>query len=247
MKNVIWGELRFFLERLEALSVSQSIVLGSGFCVSVASYAENWVYLPEPVDAYDYVVEATMFFDELGETFMWPLYEGSGEILEREGVPHVGDITAMSLDPKDADDSRANESVTCAPVSSLEDAMLWARTAWRSFGGDDDVPKEYRAFISALHNEGKDVSLHLARLDGEAAGVFLITNAPEVTGVYYFGTLPEMRRKGVASSMMKEIYRLSGGKKIVLQSSPAGVEFYRSFGFTEHFRIPVYSTDREIL
>ena len=247
MKKVIWNELRFFLERLEALSVSQSIVLGSGFCVSVASYAENWVYLPEPVDAYDYVMEATMFFDELEETFMWPLYEGSGEFLEKDGVDYVGDLTAMSLDPEDADFSRANGRVKCERVSSLEDAMLWARTGWRSFGGDDDVPEEYRAFISALHNEGKDVSLYLARLDSEAAGVFLITDEPKVTGVYYFGTLPEMRRRGVASSMMREICRLSGGKKIVLQSSPDGVEFYRSFGFTEHFRIPVYSTDKEIL
>lgn len=247
MKKIIWDELRFFLEVLESLSVSHSIGLGDGFAVSVGTYAENWVYYPEKVDAIDPIVDATMWFDELDETFMWPLYDGDGELLEHEGLIHAGDITAMSLEPEGAITSRANAGVVCERISSREGAREWALTGWRAFGGDDDVSAEYCVFAEALGTETEKVSLYTARLDGEAAGIFLVTHAPEVMGVYYFGTLPEFRRKGVASAMMKEICKLSSGKKVVLQSTPMGVNFYKSFGFDELFKIPVYSTDSEIL
>ncbi|MBQ7544074.1 MAG: GNAT family N-acetyltransferase [Synergistaceae bacterium] len=247
IKDVIWSELRFFQEKLSELSVSKTIALGSGLCVSVGSYSENWVYLPEPVDSEDYVSDAVMFFDTLGETFVWPLYEGSGEVLERGGVNYVGDLMAMSIDPKDMDTSHANERATCERVASLEEARIWADVAWRSFGGDDNVPEDYCRFIEAVFRESKDLSLHLARLDGEPAGTIMLTHQPDVVGAYYGGTLPNMRRKGIAAATMKEASRIAGTRRIVHQSTPMGLKFYQSVGFKELFAIPVYSTDKEIL
>ena len=249
MKKVIWEDLQFFVESLESLSVSRSIKLGSGLCVSVGSYAENWIYFPERVKSRERVAEAVRFFGDLEETFMWPLYDGGGEVLEAEGLIYAGDITAMSLEPREANTSRIRENpeVKCERVSSVEIASAWAVTSWRAFGGEEEVPKEYCEFVNALFRESRNVGLYMARLEGRAVGTFALTEMDRTVGVYYFGTLPEMRRKGVASSMMSEICSIAGSRKIVLQSTPEGLEFYRKFGFTELFRIPVYSTDPEIL
>ena len=150
----------------------------------------------------------------------------------------------MRLDPTKA--QPAHEGVTFERVTS-ELADEWSATAWRGFGGEDDAPENYCRFVRALVDDAENLSLHLAKFDGKSAGVFATTNEPERVGVYYFATVPELRRKGIASSMMSEICRLSAGRKIVLQSTPMGVKFYCSFGFDELFRIPVYSTDKDIL
>ena len=75
----------------------------------------------------------------------------------------------------------------------------------------------------------------------------MLTHGENVTGVYYFATLPKFRRKGIARAMMSEICRLSSGKTIVLQATPSGVPFYKNFGFEELFTIPVYSNENDIL
>lgn len=263
MKNMIWRDLGFFVERLSELSVSRSILLesglslGYGFCVSVGSYAENWVYFPGRITSLDYVVKAKKFFEERGETFMWPVYDGGTEFLEEAGLVYAGDITAMSLDPKNARLSRVNPDLAGVRIEHLMCdfyAKEWAETAWRVFGGEGDVPEEYCRFVDALRREGESlsrggdgISLHWIMVDKKVAGTFALTEEAEMIGVYYFGTLPECRRMGVASAMMNKICSIAGERRIVLQSTPMGLGFYRSFGFTELFKIPVYSTDKDIL
>lgn len=247
MRHEIWEDLRFFVESLSSLSVSRSMRLGSGLCVSVGSYAENWVYFPERVERQELVVEAVKFFAGHDETFMWPLYDGGAELLASVGLLYAGDLTAMSLEPEDARPSRINPEVSCQRVRDGASVNEWALTGWRAFGGGEDVPKEYCDFVAALGRESKNVALYLARVEGVAVGTFALTDGAESLGVYYLGTSPEMRHRGIAASMMNEICRIAGNRLIVLQSTPDGLEFYRNFGFNELFRIPAYSTDPEIL
>ena len=141
---------------------------------------------------------------------------------------------------------RMKEGVTFESVAR-ENAATWAKAMWLGFGGDGDAPEEYRRFSAALAADRKTVFLSAAKVRGEYAGTFLLTNEPDLTGVYYFATVPEFRRQGIASAMMSEICRLSAGKRVVLQSTPMGRDFYKSFGFEELFRIPMYSNDGDIL
>lgn len=247
MGNVIWEDLKFFLERLRVLPISESLELGNngGFCVSTQCESENWVYFPEIVDEAE-AKRAINFFSERKISFMWPIYDSGEKVLEAEGLLYAGKLEAMSLEPGEAKFTASNPSVKISPVNNSE---TWARVAWHSFGGGiDDTPANYYALVDALNNDWGNLALYLAELDGEPAGTFLITNEQNLMGVYYFAVVPEMRRKKIAASMMNEICRLAGEKKkkIVLQATPMGVKFYESFGFQSLFSMPVYSTESDI-
>ena len=252
MKDIIWDDLSFFVNCLKSLPVSKNLMLDDkgSCCVSTGTYSENWIYFPENITSPELVNSAVKFFVEREETFMWPLYSVGRDILEKAGLFYAGDITAMTIDP-----ARVNIAATTRPeieIMCSDNPDEWAITSWRAFGGSKyNFPENYSVFVRALSEaaeepEGK-ISLYTAKCNDKSAGVFLLTNGPKSTGVYYFGVLPEYRRKGIARAMMNEICSLSTGKNIVLQSSPMGLNFYRNFGFTELFRIPVYSTDRNIV
>ena len=266
MNNEIWEDLKFFLERLKALPVSESLRLGNngGFCVSTGCDLESWVYFPERVNDANIVNEAVKFFHERNISFMWPIYEAGGEkVLESAGLVYAGNLEAMTLDSEKINLERANEDVRILRVNNCADfdagigdvrnyseansTKIWARTAWHAFGGGvDDVEENYYAFVSALNNDRENLELYLAELDNEPVGTFLLTCEKNFAGVYYFGVIPELRRKKIAASMMNEICRLSRGKKIVLQATPSGVPFYEKFGFERLFTIRVYSNESDI-
>ena len=244
MMREIWQDLRFFISRLRLLSVSESLELDEGFCVSTNNEFENWVYYPARVRDVETVRAAMNFFAGRGETFMWPVFDGGCEVLEAAGLLHAGHLEAMSLNPENAVTNRVNESVIIKPATS---AKRWASCEWSAFEyGESGVSGEYFALVKALLKDTENFSLYIAELEGVDAGAFLTTNEPELMGVYYFATLPDFRRRGVASAMMKEICKLSNGKKIVLQATPSGVPFYNSFGFEDLGKIEVYSTEADI-
>ena len=245
---MIWEDLKFFLTRLTYLSVSESMKLGDngGFCVSTNCASENWIYYPERITGMKTVKEAVKFFADRNISFMWPVYDGGQEILTEAGLLYAGDLAAMSLEPANISPDTDN-NITFEPVITPEQSREWAVTAWHSFGGGiDDTPENYFALVDAFRHDGENLSLYLARNDGKCAGTFLITHEAALMGVYYFAVVPEIRRKGIARAMMNEVCRLSGGKKIVLQATPSGRPFYRSFGFDELFMMPVYSTESDI-
>lgn len=245
---MIWEDLKFFLTRLKFLSVSESITLGTngGFCVSTNYDFESWIYYPERITSRNIVDEAIHFFRERNIMFMWPVYDGGTELLEEAGLLHAGDLAAMSLTPPSIPE-RTNSRTVIEPVITPEQSQQWARTAWHGFGGgSDDTPENYFALVEALSRDRENLRLYLARKDGECVGTFLLTNEPELSGVYYFAVVPEMRRQGIAAEMMNEVCRLSGQKKVVLQATPSGRPFYKKFGFEELFMMPVYSTERDI-
>ena len=246
--NIIWRDLRFFIERLAGLRISGTLRLSDeGFCVSTDNEAENWVYYPAEVTSHDIARKAADFFAKKGESFMWPVYDGGENVLRDAGLTYAGELAAMSLDPEDADTSRVNPAVKIEHITSPELGRLWAKTAWYSFGGgEDDAPEDYRAFGGALAEDREGISMYIARLDGQPAGTFAVTHEPDLMGVYFVGTVPGLRRKGIAASMMNEVCRMSAGKKIVLQATPIGAKMYKAFGFKELFRIPVYSNEEDL-
>ena len=246
MKDMIWGELGFFVKCLNDLAVSESMRLTEtgSYCVSTGTYSENWVYFPEDITNHEAVNVAVNFFREREEEFMWPVYSGGGKLLENAGLIYAGDLAAMSLEP---DRVRIVDDRQDVKIYRSDDYEEWAIISWLGFGGsDEDFPENYCDFVKALSEQRERVSLYSAKYEGENAGVFLLTNEAEMRGVYYFAVVPEFRRRGIARAMMNEICRLSEGKRIVLQSTPMGEKFYRSYGFGELFRMRVYSTEEDI-
>ena len=240
MNKFVWDEMKFFVSCLSSLPVSEILRLNDeSICVSTNTPYENWVYYPDPEGDYESARRALEFFNERNVSFMWPVYDS--ESLRHSGLIYAGDLVAMTLELKHESKYESNPSVKFRRIISHDDASLWAHTAWRSFVGDDDVPERFIAFTDALIDEHGNLALTAAMYEGEAAGAYITTT---MGGVYYFGVLPEMRRRGIARAMMNEICRHN--KKITLQATEIGYKFYKSYGFTELFRMPVYSNDADI-
>ena len=242
--NIIWQDIEFFLTRLKNLPVSKSLPLdekNGGFCVSTGCSFESWVYYPARVTDPEMVKNVMKFFDDEKISFMWPVYNGGERILEECGLVFAGNLTAMSYTPPQ----------NLNPESNLRvyetDSVAWAQTAWHGFGGEAfGTPMNYYNLVEALFNDKDNLKLYLTECEGENVGTFLTTLEKDLIGVYYFATIPEYRRQGVARVMMNEICKLAYGKTIVLQATPAGLPFYKKFGFEELFLIPIYSTESDI-
>ena len=248
MMNDALRNMKFFMERLKNLPSSESLTLGDsgGFCVSTRTEEENWIYFPERVNDSETVRKAAEFFRERNETALWPVFDGGNEILTEGGMFHDRQLRAMSLDSGCSVSIRGNESVTFKAVTTREDSLRWAKSAWLGFDyGGDEPSEDYCEFAGNLTG-CRDFVVCVSVLNGRDAGTFIAVNDDAgLTGVYYFAVIPEMRRKGVAVSMMNEIRRLSQGKKIVLQATESGVPFYSAYGFKDLGGIDVYSTSEQ--
>ena len=240
--NITWKEFGLFLTRLKNLPVSKSITLGNngGFCVSTGCDIESWVYYPERVKNIEDVKRAVNFFKKEKISFMWPLYDGGEKILEDAGLIYAGSLTGMIY--------RNNNNLYQQHVelgSEDLDYREWAKTAWHAFGGGyDDVPENYFALVEAFHNAP---GFHLMSQNNADTtkknywATVMLSDGVNATGIYYFATIPEMRRMGVAKSFMKFISQYRNNQPLLLQSTPAGLPFYKNFGFEELCKIPVYS------
>ena len=240
--NETWQELKTFLLRLRNLPVSTTMMVGgSGFCISTGCSMESWVFLPEKIHSMKLVEKTKRFFREQNVSFMWPVFAPADKYVlgNSLGLNYAGDLTGMIYEPEaDCQPEISDESVEPQKVNFRD----WAKTAWHAFGGEyDDVPENYFELVKAF-DEDKNFSLHLY----EDKGSFMLNHSKDWIGVYYFAVIPEERRKGIARSMMNEICKLSGGKKILLQATPMGLPFYENFGFKELCKIPVYSDSEDV-
>ena len=242
--NITWEELKFFLTELKDLPVSESLELNENekenkkenFAVSTGCDIESWVFYPERVKNIEIVEKTVNFFKSQKVSFMWPVYDGGEKILEEGGLLYAGSLTGMIYENYSFEKS----------FFQTANYDEWARTAWHGFGGGyDDVPENYFALVKAF-SENPKFSLYTYKINNKNAGSFMLVDEPDGAGVYYFATIPEERRKGIARLMMKEICNLSRGKKILLQATPMGLPFYKNFGFKELCKIPVYSDSSDV-
>ena len=241
--NITWQDLSFFLTRLKSLPVSKSIALGEkGFCVSTGSDLDSWVFYPERINNIEVVESAVKFFKENKISFMWPVYDGGEKFLEKAGLFYAGSLTGMIYSPQYMGEPNIERTLK---------RQEWAKTSWQAFGGEaGKVPENYYKLAEAFRNE-PSFSIYaypngIKDKYNDYWGTALLVNEPNATGVYYFATVPEMRRQGIAKSMMNTICVLSQGRRILLQATPAGLPFYKSYGFEELCKIPVYSDKSDV-
>ena len=116
----------------------------------------------------------------------------------------------------------------------------WADTMCRSFDFPDDVGALGRMVLDV-----PEVRLYLATVDGKPAGTTLLYSAYGMGCVDFVGTLPEYRRRGVASAMtartVADSYAMGNrwtGLEVAAGSAAESV--YRRIGFRPVHNRPRY-------
>ena len=129
----------------------------------------------------------------------------------------------------------------------MDDTARWGEAAWYAFGGEAGAAaKAYVPFGEYLANHPKNRAFALEE-HGRYVSTALIHETDEAYGLYYFATVPERRRQGLAAKLMDGVTAALPEKKpLVLLATEAGLPFYINYGFKIIDKVPVYSACDDI-
>jgi ribosomal protein S18 acetylase RimI-like enzyme len=88
-----------------------------------------------------------------------------------------------------------------------------------------------------------DIFAFVARLDGVPIGTAMCLVSHGVAGIYWVGTVPEARRRGIGEACTRAATNAgfdAGARFAALQASAMGEPIYRRMGFREVTRYPWY-------
>ena len=244
--------LRFTLGTMAALKTSRSIYFGEegknfAFATGTNAASENWAFFPSRAVEEKKVRQVCSFFEELELPFIWPLFPEAAEnrrILEATGMLARGELLVMAreLSPEE------NNASTYLTFEINKETDTWAETAWRAFDSPPGAPDSFVKLFRGLR-DSDGFFLILAKRDGLPVGTVMLTLSGGSAGLYYFGTLPEERKKSVGDATLREALRLAlelGRNVVTLQATPSGAPFYESRGFKPLLKLPLYSFSEEV-
>lgn len=176
-------------------------------------------------------------FTERGLAPHFFVQEQCSEILEslvRRGYQKVDAMSVLTLEkPTFAN----NAEIRVVPVG--QDGLDgWAKVYLLSFYGDLELESAVVKSLSPLAGKA-GVDLLEAKIGDTTAGVVATFRSPGLLGVYALGTLPSMRNRGVAGTLLHEASRMADHEKrmVVLQTivSDAVESFYLKGGFRRRY------------
>ncbi|HET6332652.1 MAG TPA: GNAT family N-acetyltransferase [Polyangiales bacterium] len=81
-----------------------------------------------------------------------------------------------------------------------------------------------------------------------AVGAAMLLFSHGIAGVYWVGTLPDVRGRGHATRLMRSVSNRAfdfGARCVILKSTPVGVTIYRKLGYREFTRYPWFLASKE--
>jgi hypothetical protein len=163
--------------------------------------------------------------------------------LAAQGMTAFGESPGMILDRR-LPDVPPPPGVTLRRVATDEDVESYvavSRLAWATYGMPDDVTP------AALGHRDVHLAPHIASfvavLDGRpaAAAMSIVTHA--VSGVYWVGTIPDARGRGLAEVVTRAAGNAGfdrGARLAALQASVMGEPVYRRMGYVTVTRYPFF-------
>lgn len=119
-------------------------------------------------------------------------------------------------------------------VTASTEARAWTAAYLHSFYGNEELADIVGPIVSSLL-QSRGVTLLEARVKGDTAGVLALFRTPRIAGAYCMGTVPEHRRRGIATALLAKARQIadSEGRILVLQAltSDGALEFYLGRGF----------------
>lgn len=163
--------------------------------------------------------------------------------LQRCGLVFGWSGPALAIDLADLRlPDRQPEGLVCerveSPVALAEWIELWVG------GAPQEVQQRLRrVYTVSEFGRTLEVRLYLARVEGRPVATAAIFTGSRAAAVKHVSTLPEFRRRGIASALTVfalEDARRAGCRYAALTSSPEGYPVYRKLGFIEVCQIRRY-------
>ena len=166
-----------------------------------------------------------------------------GPHCEAAGLLQMGDMPGMVLDQR-LPDAPLAPGVTLRTVETEADVTEFARVngeAYATYGMPADCTPAMLNRLDVLR--APHIVSVLAETGGKAAAAAMIILSHGIGGVYWVGTTPDARGKGLAELVTRRVSNIAfdlGARMVVLQASPMGEPIYRRMGYHEVTRYPYY-------
>ena len=160
---------------------------------------------------------------------------------EAAGLAVYGEAPGMLLD-HELDAARAPEGVELREVSSEDDARSFAAVqaaAYSTYGMPLDVTPLVLGSIEVLR--APHIATFLALVNGEAAAGAMVVVTHGVAGIYWVGTTPAARGRGLAELCTRAATNRGfdlGARVAALQASVMGEPIYARMGYVVVTRYP---------
>ena len=116
-------------------------------------------------------------------------------------------------------------------VTNKENAGLWSELFQKAFN--------YQISDTLVSLTFSELNYFIATYENQPVGTCIMYhNSKDIIGIHSLGIIPEMRRKGFAEDMMKQILNQSmeeGFKHATLQASEMAKNMYEKLGFSTQF------------
>lgn len=162
---------------------------------------------------------------------------------EAAGLVQMGASPGMALERR-LPDATPPPGVTLAVVETVEQAAAFARVngeAYATYGMPSDVAPAALGRLDVLR--APHIVSVLASVDGVPAAAAMVILTHGIAGVYWVGTIPAARGKGLAELCTRFVGNVGfdlGARAVVLQASVMGEPVYRRMGYREVTRYPYY-------
>jgi len=194
------------------------------------------------------VAEALAWFRERRLPMTWfvgPSSQpaGLGEHLAANGLVRGGP-PGMAVDLHALNDALPHPAgLEVVPVEDEQGLRQWIRVIVASFR----LPPEVELPLAALYGSlglGWPARLYLGLWNGQPVATSKLLLSSGVAGIYWVGTLPEARGRGIGTAItlapLREA-RAQGYRIGILEAFPLGINVYRRIGFRECGKIDRYA------
>lgn len=164
----------------------------------------------------------------------WDIYDNGAGLFSEYGFEKTSQQIGMSVKLSRQYDT--NKLVRLESVSNMEQATLWSELFQKAFN--------YKICDTLVMLSCHDVKYLIAYHQHEAVGTcMLYHNSKEVIGIHSLGIIPEMRRKGYADELFRQVLDRSAKQNFTyatLQASEMAKPMYDKLGFTSDFIMANY-------
>lgn len=171
-------------------------------------YENENIIISSDVDNFDitFLINECQFDLDTKMIYLPELTTDSNQSIESFKTEKTADLTYMSANSNILKEWKTNDAIITKKVMNDSNLELFSVIQSKGFCETEEVYNEWHPFLRKKNFEGalfKNQHFFIAYLEDEAVGTCLIVDSDNVYGVYAVATLPEHRKKGIATSVMK--------------------------------------------
>jgi len=198
------------------------------------------------------ILDTLSHFRERNLPVLWSVFPSSEprnlrDRLETLGLNRLGDKPGMAMNVEDLkEDRRPLPKLKIDIVESEEDLARFVDVTAKSFDVAGSDSRTFLKILSSLVAKSHSVfACYLGCLDRQPVATGVLFKAADVSGVYWIGTIPEARGKGIGTRMTRRIMtegKESGYSLAVLQATDIGEPVYKRMGFRRYLSYTLFSS-----